>query len=118
MTYGISWRAYIQQRPWLDSEVLHVVRDTLERGKIGYARISFEEIPEGGVFPDDNGILKECKPQETREFLQAICNAAWEIGIKPSQIEDQRNELNAVRYHLEDMRTLAKLRTPSPTERK
>ncbi len=42
-----------------------------------------------------------------RNFLQAMSDAAWEIGIKPKQIEDNSNELKATKYHLEDMRTLA-----------
>lgn len=42
-----------------------------------------------------------------RGVLQAMADAAWEIGIKPRQLEDSRNELKAMRNHLEDMRQLA-----------
>lgn len=40
-------------------------------------------------------------------MLQAMSDVAWEIGIKPKQIEDHNSELKATKYHLEDMRTLA-----------
>src|ERR1051326_3669931 len=42
-----------------------------------------------------------------RALLQAMSDAAWELGIKPKQVEGHASELKAVRYHLEDMRTLA-----------
>lgn len=44
---------------------------------------------------------------DVRSFLQAMSDAAWEIGIKPKQVEGHTDELKAVRYHLEDMRKLA-----------
>jgi hypothetical protein len=44
---------------------------------------------------------------DVRAFLQAMSDAAWEIGIKPKQIEDNSNELKATKFHLEDMRQLA-----------
>jgi hypothetical protein len=36
-------------------------------------------------------------------------DAAWEIGLRPAGYADVANEIAAVRYHLEDMRVLAKL---------
>lgn len=52
----------------------------------------------------DDGMMPD---SDVRAFLQAMSDAAWDIGIKPKQIEDHTSELAAVRYHLEDMRTLA-----------
>ncbi len=40
-------------------------------------------------------------------FLQAALDAAWSVGLRPRGFADHTNELTAVRYHLEDMRTLA-----------
>lgn len=45
--------------------------------------------------------------RNVRSFLQAMMDAAWEIGLRPAQAKDQTDELKAVRYHLEDMRALA-----------
>lgn len=57
----------------------------------------------------DEAMLDDSRmPHESvRSFLQAMSDAAWEIGIKPKQLEDSSNELKAVRGHLEDMRQLA-----------
>src|ERR1700733_8141130 len=52
-----------------------------------------------------DGMMAECG--DVRGLLQAMSDAAWEIGIKPKQIEDNSNELKATKYHLEDMRQLA-----------
>ena len=41
------------------------------------------------------------------EFMQAVCNAAYEAGIYPIQLKDKTDELTATKYHLEDMRQLA-----------
>lgn len=43
-------------------------------------------------------------------FLQAALELAWEIGLRPQGYADPTNELGAVRYHLEDMRKLAKVK--------
>lgn len=61
---------------------------------------------------EDDAMLDDSKlpPSEgvdVRGFLQAMSDAAWEIGIKPKQMESQASELKAVRYHLEDMRQIA-----------
>jgi len=42
-------------------------------------------------------------------FLQAMLDAAWEAGFRPKDFKDHTNEFTAVRYHLEDMRKLAKV---------
>jgi len=60
-------------------------------------------IPQEKAFLDDSGPYRV----DVRNFLQAMSDTAWEIGIKPKQIEDNSNELKATKYHLEDMRQLA-----------
>lgn len=45
-----------------------------------------------------------------RDFLQAALDCAWKLGLRPGGIKDHTDELAAVRYHLEDMRVLAKLK--------
>lgn len=42
-------------------------------------------------------------------FLQGALDAAWKLGLRPAAFADHTNELTAVRYHLEDMRALAKV---------
>ena len=40
------------------------------------------------------------------KFLQQLSDGLSEIGFKPVVVKDMTNELTAVRYHLEDMRTI------------
>jgi hypothetical protein len=55
---------------------------------------------EDGIGDDING------------FLQAAMDVAWEIGIRPTGADytNANSEIAAVRYHLEDMRKLAKVK--------
>ncbi len=48
--------------------------------------------------------------QDSREFIQAIMDAGWKAGLKPAGYEDASRELTATKYHLEDMRVLAKVK--------
>lgn len=43
---------------------------------------------------------------ESREFCQAIMDAAWEEGIRPKGFRDIKNETTALKSHLDDMRRL------------
>jgi hypothetical protein len=65
---------------------------------------------QGLMTTDDGGILGDQTKAECQDFLRALMDAAWEIGIRPSQFTDHTNELKATRFHLEDMRLLAKVR--------
>ncbi len=40
------------------------------------------------------------------QFLQGFANGLAEAGYKPDELKAQACELNAVKYHLEDMRQL------------
>lgn len=52
---------------------------------------------------------------EIRDLLQAMTDAAWKLGIKPKAAENTESEIKAVRYHLEDMRLMARLvQAPMP----
>ena len=57
--------------------------------------------------PDEYFLSDELPGVDVKAFLQAAADAAWEIGIKPQQLENNANELKATRFHLEDMRQLA-----------
>jgi len=43
---------------------------------------------------------------EAKEFCQAVMDAAWQEGMRPTGFTDIKNETTAIKYHLEDMRTL------------
>lgn len=84
-----------------------------ERHGRGFAQpFVFKFYPQGtaGPSPEEAFALTDSWGDDgdvVRPFLQACMDAAWDIGIRPTQAQDQRDELKAVRYHLEDMRALA-----------
>lgn len=59
--------------------------------------------PTLGGYDHDGALL------DVQGFLQAALDAAWKRGLRPEGYENRMNELKAVRYHLEDMRALAKV---------
>lgn len=108
----MTWKVFVEHQPWKHFATrLHVVREA-PGGLRQYIRTTFETYQEGAEIIGFDGLLGAVPgpPDEVREFLQAMSDAAWEMGIKPKQIEDNRNELKAVKDHLEDMRFLAKVR--------
>lgn len=40
------------------------------------------------------------------DFLQSLVDQAWDIGIRPRYAKETTPEINAIKYHLEDMRSL------------
>ena len=106
----MTWRAFLERRPWDGRENLRIIR-----GRQGDAfdlvqPFTFKSYPPFSAAPEDEVALRGNAFADgggVRDFLQAMVNLAWENGIKPIQLEDQRNELKAVRDHLADMRMLA-----------
>ena len=60
--------------------------------------------------PVTETFTEEMKEDGMVSFLQAAMDAAWEAGLRPLGYEDTRQKVGALRYHLEDMRLLAKVR--------
>lgn len=69
---------------------------------------TMKSFRDGDFIADDEVTMRDNFGSEVdvRGLLQAMSDAAWEIGIKPKQIEDNRNELKATKGHLDDMRAL------------
>lgn len=69
---------------------------------------TIHSIVAGHTFDMSECLLNDEFPGlDVASFLQAMSDAAWDIGIKPKQLEDTLNELKATKLHLEDMRQLA-----------
>ena len=112
----MAWSFYIQDSAFLSGRSLFV----RERGM--YGRPSRLLLPAkfrdlvGGAIPVEDAFLSETKEDQddnigsVTDFLQAASDTAWELGMRPKHFKDFTNELAAVRYHLEDMRLLAKVR--------
>lgn len=65
----------------------------------------FEERPPGSYHEPLRTKMWEHGVQ-MREIAQAILDSAWEAGLRPSGFTDVQNETAALKYHLEDMRSL------------
>ncbi len=101
--------------PWDDSLKLYIsYRDPLTRKTMVLSSkcLEFIEVPEGLLsssleFPielfEDMGI----KPKAVLENLQEQLIA---MGIVPPEYNADKGELKATKYHLEDMRKIAKLK--------
>lgn len=108
------WSFYVNDRPWDGSRELYM---RVAPGGLG-GRHSFVVGPLTVVTPEpgapyDIPTLKESR-EDTEDnlgdvtgFLQAALEAAWDLGMRPRAYADHTSELKAVRYHLEDMRSLA-----------
>jgi len=65
-----------------------------------YGKILFEPYIENEIIPDD-GILKL-----KQEEVQLLMDDLWRCGVRPSSGIGSVGQLEAVKYHLEDMRKL------------
>ncbi len=102
------WKAYLEDQPWMGRRCLHLAR-TEPAGTRGLVQaLTLGNVRPGELAPESAGVLGDMS-EETDDFLRAIIDAAWEHGIRPTGFQDHTNELTAVRFHLEDMRLLAKV---------
>lgn len=104
----MTWKVHIERAPWRLASRLHMAREnpdgTLDIvGPLTMTRVA----PYSFAGTEEGGILGDTDEGQCEQFLQAIMDAAWAEGIRPTAYADPTNELSAVRYHLEDMRKLA-----------
>lgn len=73
--------------------------------------MTFKAMPAHSFVPIDDATMDDSKAggPSVASFLQAMADAAWDVGIRPRQVADHSSELKAVRDHLQDMRRLAKV---------
>lgn len=101
----MSYHFHYEQKPWNQTENLRISIHSPN----GYALVQplvfrqYQPVEIG----DDIALSSGYASNNVRDFLQAALDEAWKIGLRPSQYEDQRNELKAVREHLADMRAIS-----------
>ena len=103
-----TWKAYLDHQAHLDLRFLHLARTEPDGSRNLVKPLQLTPVPKWGVAPELQGVLGDMTG-ETDDFLRAIMTVAWDAGIRPTGFQDHTNELTAVRYHLEDMRSLAKI---------
>lgn len=103
-----GWRFFIDYQPWNDLRRLFIVHRS--QGKNARVRPLTLEVVDPGLLVDAPTLDGTWESNFGVEgFMQAALDAAWEMGLRPTGFADHTNELKAVRYHLEDMRALAKV---------
>lgn len=111
----MKWRAFIEKQPWSNSESLRIAR--MSDDKIAVVQpLTLKLYERGSLIADEAPTLAGHAwggGEDVRGFLQAIVDMAWQEGIRPAGLEDNRNELKAVRDHLSDMRDFARGSFPS-----
>lgn len=107
------WSFFVDEKPWDKSKRLFAIRTQPGAGGQRELVHSIVAQPIERGMAADVALLEESWEDQAdgvgdvTGFLQAALDAAWEIGMRPTAYADHTNELKAVRYHLEDMRTLA-----------
>lgn len=102
-----GWQVHPIHSPEYGGYELVVLNSTSERAVSLVHPLTLTEVPlYGQVPPGERSIVR---PEQAEELLQAMMDAAWQIGLRPTGVADPTNELTAVRYHLEDMRQLANI---------
>ena len=112
-----EWKFFVEEKPWTMERRLHIIRregDNLRPTISRVTSINMESSPDGSwpreqsAMTDQGGVMYH--GGDIEGFLRAAMDAAWEMGLRPKGFEDHTSELKATRYHLEDMRLLAKTR--------
>jgi hypothetical protein len=90
-------------RNWLNGKVsLFLVQQSLKSDRFAVAtNITFRELPANEAIPDDQALLSL-----TKQEAQDLADQLYAIGVRPSLAAGSAGQLDAVKYHLEDMRTL------------
>ncbi len=115
MSTRLGWTFHVDYQPWSDARRLFIARRGAwpERGRQVIEPLVARTVEDG--LPYDIPTLAEVRTDvedgigDVENFLQAALEAAWALGMRPQGFKDRSDELTAVRYHLEDMRALAKV---------
>lgn len=100
-----SWQTAIEHRPERGTTWLWLRRDVRGEAPQIVKPVEFEAMKRHGAVSKEPTL--ELDSDEFRDFMQAMVDAAWNMGIRPSGVNDLDNTLEATRYHLEDMRALS-----------
>lgn len=104
-----NWKVFARYEDFSDDRLIVAAAFTDWQGNRSFiqAPLAMKQYDSRSLIEDKDVDL--ARDMDGRAFLQAMLDAAWELGLRPEGYENHTNELKAVRYHLEDMRTLAKV---------
>lgn len=89
------------QKSWVSKRIaLHLLSQPLGSDRQAIAtNITFQEI-------QDNGLICEPLLQLSEAEAQQLADQLYAAGIRPSEAAGSAGQLDAVKYHLEDLRKL------------
>ncbi len=103
----MSYKAFIRDEFMLGGKALFIAR------KLSNGRYAELQAPPDGFPIREREVSKYYEPQpfihgqDGDEILQAILDAAWAEGMRPTGISGERGEIKRLEEHLGDMRALA-----------
>ena len=99
-------KIYITQNIWADRYDIHIFEEGYDNRRYVAKpmQLEFEEYKEGTEVPPSLSISRIFG--RSTNFLQSLSDALAKCGYEPKTVEENRGELKATKYHLEDMRTL------------
>ena len=98
----MEWRAQAEKSPHIDNPELRIVRINEDRMSI-VTNIDFKVYPRDSFVPKTDIDAPIIGPDAVG-FMQAVMDAAWEYGLRPSEMQDEKH----LKAHLEDMRSITR----------
>ena len=112
----MEFKVHTEYSIYNDGYSMAILREVWNGTRSFVQPFTLKSYPEHSAVPQDEAfcLRDEFGRGSVKSFLQSMMDAAWEFGLRPKAMKDQKDELAAVRYHLEDMRRLA-LEPPAVT---
>lgn len=95
-------RIHVQKVMYKDSYDFLIMEERQGRRFIAKPFL-LEEMKEGGYIQDPTFSVRG---NEGEIFLQELVNQAWDLGIRPRYARETEPQVEAIKFHLEDMRSL------------
>jgi hypothetical protein len=105
----MKYRVHTEYSISTNGQSMAIIQETLGGHRAFLQPLQFKAFAPNIMVPREEAfaITDDFGDENVKPFLQAMMNAAWDLGLRPTQAKDQTGELAALRLHLEDMRTLA-----------
>ena len=100
-----GWKVHTQYEPYYAGHSMWMLHED-HLGRSIVKRIEMESIVEGQTSQSGE---QPIPMDQVEDFIRAVMDAGWEMGLRPTGYENHENELKATRDHLQDMRVLAKV---------
>ncbi len=101
----MSYRIDSQYRIDRGSRAAVIKRYDLRNRSVEILVPTWKPVEMGILYSDEDYLWFE--RDDFSMFMKAFVEHAWDIGIKPTAFKEDNAQLEAIKYHLEDMRAMA-----------